>query len=748
MAEVKVFVVPTLDVEGTAFRVLDYTLKESISKQSLLACEAMEDDTEPLNPEELIGKDATFTLGKSDGSAAREFLGRVVRAVRAPNRDDVRTLRFHIAPAPWSLSKRADCRTFQEKSVVDIVTEVLEAAGIAGDRQDWRTTEDHAPLKYTVQYRETDFDFIARLLSEEGIYYAVHFVDGKDVMVFGDDPAGLGDIAGTTTLPFHHASRAEEALDYVIRVTQTLSVTPDKVMLRDYNADKPSLAVENTVESDDDGEHVLEIYDYPARCAEPADAERLAKVLLDELQVPRNLINGETGGLALLPGLRFTIEDHPYAAINQEYLVTSMHIAGSTPRLGATEQVTPRYRCRFEAMPTKHRYRPPRTRRAADMVGLQTSFTTGPAGKEIHTSAAGEVTVRYHWDRVGADDDTSSPFVRTSQLPTGGSVLIPRMKWEVSTVHLEGDPDRPVVMGRMYNATTPPPYNLPDECASSSLQTVTTPGGGSTNEMRMGDTAGSEEMFFNASKDMSVTVKNNTTSSVGNNSARSIGSNHTKNITNSLTASVGANQTLAVGGDQTVSVETLLQDEIGADHTLDIGGNRDMLVGGDHKRDVGADSTLDIGGQMLDLVVGSTTDDTLGNYTHDVSAALVDIVATDRSLQVGGAITETAGAAKVIAVAGGRGVEITGNLTQKVAGAIINLADGDRVETSGGMFSEIAAGAHIVKAKNITIEAETMLSVIMGASTLILLPDVVTILGLKLKLDGDVVDDSILVVDN
>ena len=747
MAAVKVIVLPTLEIEGTPFRVLDYELSEALSTRSLLTCEAMEQDVEPLNPIALIGKDAIFQLSRSDGSGQRQFLGRVVRAERAPTEDDVRTLRLRIAPAPWALGKRSDCRTFQEMSVVDIVKEVLDKAGVGSDRQDWRVTEEHAARAYVVQYRETDFDFMQRLLSEEGIYYAVQFVDGKDMMIFGDDPAGLGEIEAPTTLPFHHASGAEEAIDAVMRVSQALRVTPDKVMLRDYNPDKPSF-IEATVESDDEGSHVLEIYDYPARCAEPAEAETRAAVLLDEVQAPRNLVRGESGALTLFPGLRFTIEEHPYAPLNQEYLVTSMQILGGTPRLGAAADATPTYRCKFEAMPSKHRYRPQRVARAADMVGLQTTFTTGPPGKEIHTSASGQVTVRYHWDRLGPSDDNSSPFVRTSQMPTGGSVLLPRMKWEVSTVHLEGDPDRPLVMGRMYNGTTPPPYNLPDECASSSLQTATTPGGGSTNEMRMGDSAGAEQMFFNASKDMTVDVKNNTTDSIGNNSTRAIGSNQTKNITNSLTAMVGANQTLHVGGNQTVSVETLLQDEVGADHTLDIGGNRDMKVGGDHKRDVGADSTLDVGGMQIDLVVGSTTDETLGDYTHDVSAALVDIVATDRSLQVGGSITEKAGAAKLIGVGGGRGLEVTGNMTQKVAGAIINIADGDRTETSGGMYSEVAAGAHIVKAANITIEADTMLSLIMGASTLTMLPAVVTLLGLKLKLDGDVIDDSILVIDN
>ncbi len=750
MADVVVRVQPTMDIEGTAFRVLRYELTEALSEPSSLSCEVMEDDAEPRHPRDLLGKTAVLELGRSDGSQQRQFVGRVVRAERAPNEDDTRTLHLRVAPVPWALGKRADCRVFQKKTVVDIATEVLETAGVPSDQQEWNTTGEHPEREYLVQYRETDLDFVQRILSEEGIYYAAHFRDGKDVLVLGDDPDGLGEVEGTTSLPFHHAMGSEEAFDRVMRVRQVLRVTSDKVMLRDYNPDKPKLEIEATVESEDEGEHALEVYDYPARSALPADAKRLAQVLLEQLGFGRDVVEGETGALTLFPGLRFSIEGHPYAPLNQEYITTAISIVGSTPRLGAGSQApqSPEYRCRFSAVPKTTACRPRRQARAADMVGLQTTTTTGPSGEEINVGEGGQVRVRYHWDRLGPEDDGSSLWVRTSQAALGGSMLLPRMGWEVSTVHLEGDPDRPLVMGRMYNATAPPPYSLPDEAASSALQTATTPGGGSINEFRMGDSKGAEGMAFTASKDMSVDVKNNTTESVGANMTRSIGSNQKKNVTNSVTASVGGSQSVSVGGNQAINAETLLQDEVGGDHSLDIGGNRDMKVGGDHKRDVGADSKLDVSGRQIDLVVGSVTDETLGSYTHDVSAALIDITVANRSLQVKGSISETAGAAKIIAVKGGRGLEVGGTMTQQVAGAIINIASGDRAESSGATYTEIAAGAHVVKANNITIEADNVLALVMGASTLTLLPAMVAVAGLKVKLDGNVSDTGALVVDN
>lgn len=751
MAEVKIYVQPDLEVAGDTFQVVRYVLREALSEPSSLRCEVTELDAEPRNPGQLIGQDAKFRLRRTDGSSEREFLGRIVVAERTADEDDVRTLLLDIAPVPWALSKRTACRVFQKLSVVDIAMEVLSAAGVTSDRQDWRITGEHPEREYLVQYRETDLAFLHRILSEEGIYYAVHHQDGKDMLVFGDDPAGLGEIAAPTSLPYHFGAGFEEAIDRVMRLTEVHEVASDKAMLRDYNPDKPSLGVEHTAEGAD-GTGVLEVYDYPARCAEPPDAERLTGVLLDQLQRSHHQVHGEAGVLTLRPGLRFSVENHPYGALNQEYIVTALRIVGTTPRLGALEDARgggeQQYRCEFSAIPSTTRCTAPYQARAADVVGLQTAFTTGPAGEEIHVNENGRVKVHYHWDRLGAKDETSSLWVRTSQLPTGGSMLLPRVGWEVSVDHLEGDPDRPLVMARMYNALAPPPYGLPGECGRSALQTATSPGGGSVNEFRMSDSAGSEEMFFNASKDMSIDVKNNTTESVGNDCSRSIGSNQTKNVTNSVTATVGGSQTLSVGANQSVKVETLAQDEVGGDHSLSIGGKRDMMIGGDHKRDVGADSKLDVGGMQIDLVVGSTTDETLGSFTHQVGAALVDITAADRSLTVGGSITETAGAAKIIAVKGGRGVEVGGAMTQQVAGAIINVASGDRVETAGATYSEIAAGAQLVKADNITIEAEGALTLVMGASILSLNPAMVTLVGLQLKLDGDTSDLGALVIDN
>lgn len=750
MANLHTVPVPSVTIAGKGYRVLKYELEERLSELSTLYCELFDDQEELLPPPgDVLDQEAVLTIERADGSQVRSWVGKVVSAEVSPDDDDVPALRVVVAPRLWNLKKRADCRIFQDMSAVDIVKQVLIDAGVPPAQQDWRVTEDHPSRVYTAQYRETDLDFIHRLLAEEGIYFALHTRDDQDLLVFGDDPSGLGEIEGQTTLPFFEDFGVEGSADRVLRLSKTARVKSGKVFLRDYNPDKPSLKLEASVEGSEAETHDLEIYEYPARCEDEASAKRLARVLLDSVQADRDVIHGETGSLALLPGLRFTIDGHPYDPMNQEVLVIRSRIVGEQPRdFNNRAGRVAKLDIEFWAVPTETaRYRPPRRLREQRVIGAQTAITTGPGGEEIHTNASGQVKVSFHWDRSGKKDDTSSRWIRTSQVPTGGSMFLPRMSWEVTVRHHEGDADRPFVMGRVYNAVTPPPYALPRHSARSAVQTATTPGGGSSNEMRMTDTKGSEELFFNASRDMDTKVKNNATESVGNDSKKKVGSNQKREITDSSTVHVGSNQEIQVGGNQTIHVETFMVDEV-ANHSLTIGGDRDMKVGGDHKRDVGGSSKLDVGSNQLDLVIGSVTDSTLANFKHDVGAALIELAVGDRTVTVGADIDEHAGAAKVIAVRGGRGVDVSGSMTQKVIGAIVNVASADRAETAGGNFTEVAVGAQLIKATNVSYEADSLLTVVMGASILSLTPASVAVLGLSAKLDGDVSDLAVLIVDN
>lgn len=748
-----------ITVDGIAYRVLGARIRQALFEPGFAICDAtnVADPSDPTahpgapDPGMLIGKAAELVVRRSDDSVSRSFVGKVVEAARATDKDGRPSIRLRIAPRLWRLGKRADCRIFQEMSVPDIVKKVLGEAGIPEADQDWKLTGDYPKRTYTVQYRETDLELAMRLLSEEGIYFVTTFQDGKDRVAFGDDPRGLGDIDGATSISFIETFGFGTSAEHVMWVRQAHEVRSDKVFVRDYDFERPKLKLEAEVEGEDEGAHALEVYVYPGRFQDEGVAKRYAQVLLDSMQAERDVVTGETTVLTMQPGRRFSITDHPYEPLNQEYLIVGLDIEARELRSphAAGGAGGRDYVCRFEAIPTaRSSYRPPRLPRARTAAGLQTAFTTGPSGAEIHTDKHGRVKAKFHWDRLGKDDDTSSTWMRTSQVPTGGSMLLPRVGWEVAIRYLEGDVDRPVVMSRLYNAVAPPPYALPGGKARGAIQTATTPGGGSANELRTDDTKGKEEMFLNASRDMSIDVVNNTTEKIGNNETREVGSNHVLHVTNSLSHNVGGSQSVSVGGNQTVHVETFKVDQIGGDHTHTIGGNRTMMIGGDHRREVGGSAKLDVGSMDVNVVVGAVSETTTANMTHDVGAALVEMTAGDRSVIAGGARAESTGLAKVVVAGGGRGVEVGGTMMQKVAGAIVSSIKGDRADQVGATLTEVAAGAQIVKADNVVLEADGMLTLVMGASTLVLTPASIMLMGVSVKLDGATAETAALIVDN
>jgi type VI secretion system secreted protein VgrG len=695
-------------------------------------------------PSSLLSADATFEIGSVDAAGAKhKFQGIVTWAERRLDADGRPTLHLRVQPKLLRLTLRNDVRTFQKKSVPDILKEVVEGAGAGPVRL--ALSGSYEKRDFAIQYRETDFDFLRRVCAEEGVAFVFDHEAGE--VVFCDDPKGMADAAESTLkfIPefgFDHAFAAVGKLDFKSRVVS------DKVMLRDYDPTRPRLALETEKEGTDDGDHALEVYAFPARTTDESALERRTQALLDSIQSRRHIISGTTTAWALAPGQRFTIEGHPYAPLDQELLTTSITLDFAQSE-SAFEKVQAKMSLRFEAIPTeKSAYRPARLPPARRAPGVQTALTTGASGQEIDVDETGSVTVLYPWDRVGAKDDTSSVRMRTLQLGLGGSMLLPRVGWEVLVQCNEADPDLPLIVGRLYNAEKPPPYSLPGGKARSSIQTATTPGGGSTNEIRTDDSAGSEEMFFNASKDMSVTAKNNATESVGANATLQVGGNQDVNITNSSELTIGASQDVSVGGNQKASVETLRVDQAGGDHSLSVGGNRDMKVGGDHKYTIGADESVDVGGMKTELVVGSIDEQTSGDMTLDVGAVRATITVGNHATTIGGNHTETSGAAKVSLVYGAMASEIGGNQDLKAAAAGVHLVKADRAESAGGMYTEIAAGAHIVKADNIVFTADAAITLVMGASILSITPASVALLGISVKLDGDVADTAALVIDN
>jgi type VI secretion system secreted protein VgrG len=734
-----------IEVDGTAYDLVRSMLYEQISVIGALVCEVTLTGGPP-EGSALLGKPARLEIALQSGGIKREYHGIVVEGVRCSDTDGRPVTRLTIVPKLWRLTKRRDCRIFQEMSTKDIVTQVLDEAGVTD--YEWSVTGSYDPRVFCCQYRESDFDFISRLLAEEGIIFTITHEDGSDTVVFGDEGSGIGDIE-PAVVPFRTLQGFDTLEPAVVDLRKTAKVVTDKVFVRDYDFERPKYELEKEAESGDDGAHALEIYNFPGRFNDDGVAERYAQVLLDAIQSTRDVLSGGTSLLSMKPGFRFTVEEHPYGGFNKEWLIVSVNTLARDTAGFHEGDTTRDYECTFTAVPTdKTSYKALRRSATSDVPGAQTAVTTGASGSEIHPDEFGRVKVRFHWDRTDPSDDTSSCWVRTEQPNTPDSMLLPRVGWEVSVRFREGDVDQPICFGRMYNAVAPPPYALPDSNARSSLQTATSPGGGSSNELRFDDSGGSEEMFVNASKDLTIAVGNNMTLSIGNNEERTIGSNHTVAVTNSVQATVGSNQKVDVGSNQSINVETFMLDDVTGDHSLTIGAKRDMKVGGDHKHTVTGNQTQSVSSNQVDLVVGAIEEKADGNWTHDVGAALIELTTSNRDFTVAGSRSEEVGAVKLVATKGGRGVEVGGNLTTMVAGAIVHKVKGDKTDKSGGAFTDLVAGAQIIKADNVTFEGEDLVAVVMGASTLIISKPVILLAGTSVKWDGVTKDTAILVLDN
>lgn len=736
-----------LDIDGEPVEVIRVELKEPIDGVPRLRCEITDNAGGP-DPAQIIGKKLELTLRNQD--ADHKFVGIIVEAENTTLLGDEAEGTLLIAePRLFHLEHRTASRIFQNEKVDAIVKKVLADAGIPESDQQWQLEGDYPEREYTTQYRETDFAFIRRLLAEEGIAFSVDGSSGTDIVVFFD--GDLGDLK-SKELTFRPGDGMVGQRDAISRIDHEEHTVSGKVHLRDYDFERPRMKLDSVVTAEE-SDTSLEVYVYPGRYKEPSVGDRYAQVLLDSIRSRRETIRGVTSAIEMQVGRTFELVEHPYEPLNREYMILELTVyhEARKPRgsAGGKTKRPPGSRIEFLAIPTeKTTYRPARIPRAVASPGAQIAEITGPSGQEIHTEGHGRVKVYFPWDREGKPDETSSLWIRTCQLPLGGSMFTPRVGWESYLNFIDGDPDKPFVFGRMYNVEKPPPYALPKNKARSAIQTATTPGGGSSNEIRLADDKGSEQMFMNASKDTTIAIGNNTTEAIGNNETRTIGANQSVSVTDSVSSRVGADQSLSVGGNQTDNVGTYMVDDIGGDHKHTIGGNRDLKAGGDHKRTVSGASTLTIGGMQIDLVAGSVDEETLAHMKDKVGAALVELTPSDRTITVTGDRTESAGAAKVIVSLGGRAVTIGGDLKQKVAGAILTKIKGDRADSTGGTFLEVAGGAEIIKATNVVYKADSVLSVIMGASTITLTPASVSIAGIKITFDGDCSEMAALTVDN
>lgn len=528
-----------------------------------------------VDPDELLGQMAHLAFGREEPEHV--FDGVVMSVEAAATADDADErgymYRVHATSLMGLIERQRDCRIFQDKDVKEIVTDVLTSLGIDSSHQSWRLVESYPKREYCVQYNESALAFVSRLLEEEGIYYWSNSGDDGEVITFEDDSTVSDPVDGETAIVFRHGAGLERAEDAIGVITQRHRTQTGKVVLRDYDFKKPKVDMTTTAEADRDAD--IELYDYPGMFGEPKEGQRLSQVRLEAFGARRSIFEVQAGCPRIVAGKWLEIKDAP-DALDGEYFVT-----GAVHELKAGT-----YTVHATLIPKSVKYRSPKRTPVPVIDGPQTATVVAPEGspaEEIHTDEHGRCKVRFHWDRYGKQDDTATFWMRVSQPQTSGSMILPRVGWEVIVEFLEGNPDRPIITGRVYNGKFMPPYALPEGKSRTSLQTRSSPGGGGTNEIRFEDKAGSEEIMIHAHKD--------TTLHTANNKKKSIAVNETRNVK--------VDSSLSVGADQTIKVTNGYLNTVDGSQTIDVGGSRKVEVNAVYGlTSAGTSKTSVSGGQM------------------------------------------------------------------------------------------------------------------------------------------------------
>ncbi|MBM7116343.1 type VI secretion system Vgr family protein [Archangium primigenium] len=658
---------------------------------------------DPLDAETLLGTEAVLTL-RTLGGPPRQVHGMACRVEVLGRREGHWCYRAWVVPRLWRLTRIQRSRIFQGKTVPDILQAVLAEAQL-----DARLllTGKYEAREYCTQYRETDFAFLSRLMEWEGLFYFFEHTARGHVLVVGDSPDVHAHLPQVSALPVRDQEGRVEDGESLHALERILRLRPGTVHLKDYDFERPALDVSGKAKGPEE-RGALEVYDYPAAYVTPAVGKAVAKVRLEEAVQATRTLEGEGVAPSLTPGFRFQVEDAGHHA--GEYTAVEVIHSGWLPETPGTPETTGGlYTCRFKCMPQSVPFRPRRTTDVPTLAGLQTATVVGPAGQEIHTDGHGRIKVQFHWDRDGQRDDRASCWVRVGQAWGGlawGAVYLPRVGQEVLVRFLEGNPDRPLVAGTVYNGANPTPYTLPDEKTTSTLKSASSPGGAGFNELRIEDAAGQEEIFTHAQKDEALLTENDKDQEVRGHEALRV-----KKDRQQL---VEGNQRLAVSLDDASLIE--------GNQGLRVRGHRTTSTLGSHDETVDVLQSIRVQRNVTTTValtsaetVGSAKALTVGaGYAINVGLALSEDVAEDKHVRVGAVRLERVGGSRQETIAEDSDAQVKLNFQSRVKGDLSRVIGKD-LEEKVSKKSELSVKQEAAcLAKTFAFKAETFSLVVDG----------------------------------
>jgi type VI secretion system secreted protein VgrG len=485
---------------------------------------------------------------------------------------------------------------------------VFEANGFS----DFKLELNHSykPREYCVQYRETDFNFVNRLMEYEGIFYFFEHGKTKHTLVIADSANAHKAIDNYGIIPYFPPENAgQREQDHIFEWHTLHRVQSSTYVLNDYDFKKPNSNLLTKFTDKKSHSHAGgEQYDYPGNYFEASTGGTYSNIRLDELQTGYEIIQGKGNAMGLTTGMLFTLKNHYLAPENTKHIVIAANflLISNQYRTTSAEETT--YECSFKVIRATQRFRPQRLSPVPFVQGPQTAVVVGKDGEEIWTDKYGRIKVQFHWDRDGKKNETSSCWMRVSYPIAGknwGWVSLPRIGQEVVVSFLEGNPDRPLITGSVYNDTQMPPYTLPANQTQSGFKSRSSKEGvaDNFNEFRFEDKKGSEQVYLHAEKNQDIVVENDETHSVGHDRSKTVSNNETVNIGKNRSETVGENETISivknrsedVGVNETISIGKNRSETVGENETLEVGKNRERTVGENETINIGKKHTIEVG---------------------------------------------------------------------------------------------------------------------------------------------------------
>jgi type VI secretion system secreted protein VgrG len=700
------------------------TVNEELGR--LFAMELEFISTENIKFESLLGQNISLRLNLN-GDNRRFFNGFVGHISQAVDEGRYARYRASVYPWLWFLTRTTDCRIFQNKTVPQIIKEVFGECKHSSVQD--KLSGTYRQWEYCVQYRETDFNFVSRLMELEGIYYYFSHEQGKHTLVLADDYSSHEPLADNSKLLFYPPDQVVTHKEGCVSDwSLSKQFQPCIYALNDYDFTRPNADLKTSsaiAPGHEDDNH--EIYDYPGEYCESGDGDQYARTRIQELHAQYEQANGLSTVRNLCCGGLFSLDNYPRKDQNREYLATSVNHSVRVEDFEADEgggETT--YSNRFTVIKSKTPFRPARSTPKPIVQGPQTAIVVGPSGEEIYTDEHGRVKLQFHWDRYGKRNENSSCWVRVSQLWAGknwGGIHIPRMGQEVIVEFLEGDPDRPIVTGRVYNGDQIPPYALPANKTQSGIKSRSSKGGSGANfnEIRMEDKKGEEQLYIHAEKNQDNIVENDETTSVGHDRTEEVGHDETIKIGNNRTETVGVDETITIGNNRTEQVGVNESITIGSNRTKSVGGSETVSVVLQRTHTVGINETIGIGaaqeigiGAFQAVGIGAYQTVNVGAYQSiNVGANQSTDVGANQSLTVGGNQSESVSgnASKSVkgndslGVDGNRGADVKGDDSLKVGkNLVIDAGDSVTIKTGSASITMKKDGTIVIKGKDITVD--------------------------------------------